>query len=234
MQVQYGGGSFFEIGLEFFRIFLDHTGLQRDSAVLDVGCGIGRMALPLTAYLSGEGRYEGFDIMPAGIEHCQKFITPRFQNFRFQQSDVFNAFYNPSGATQAENYVFPYEDCSFDVVFSTSVFTHLAPPAVSQYLRETARVLKPGGFCVHTCYYLDAEALAGIADRLDQQKIRFKMDGFFTSDTQNPEAAIGIPAKTFETMYADAELQNLQVNLCCWVPRKGKTLSYQDVLVARR
>lgn len=30
--------------------------------VLDVGCGVGRMAIPLTRYLSAEGSYEGFDV----------------------------------------------------------------------------------------------------------------------------------------------------------------------------
>jgi len=66
LQVPYGGGPYFEIGLHFFRHLLDHCDLKRSSHVLDVGCGIGRMALPLTAYLHGEARYEGFDIMPEG------------------------------------------------------------------------------------------------------------------------------------------------------------------------
>jgi ubiquinone/menaquinone biosynthesis C-methylase UbiE len=32
----------------------------------------------------------------------------------------------------------------FDFAFAKSVFTHMTPPAVQQYLRETARVVKPG------------------------------------------------------------------------------------------
>lgn len=234
MQVQYGGGSFFEIGLEFFGILLDHVTLQRDSAVLDVGCGIGRMALPLTAYLTKDGRYEGFDIMPAGIDYCQRHITPRFQNFKFQQADIFNAFYNPGGRQMAEGFEFPFPDNSFDVVFSSSVFTHLAPPAVAQYLRETARVLKPGGRCLHTCFSLDQAALESVAAGRDQPKLRHQLDGFMTSSLENVEDAIGIPAETFAALYEQAGLSDLAIHAGSWARRPGAALAYQDVATATK
>ena len=47
-----GAGDFTAIGLEFLRYFQDLGGLRPTDHVLDVGCGIGRMALPLTGYLS--------------------------------------------------------------------------------------------------------------------------------------------------------------------------------------
>lgn len=234
LQVQYGGGSFFEIGLQFFRHLLDLGDLQRDSHVLDVGCGIGRMALPLTAFLGAAGRYEGFDIMPDGIEYCSAHITPTFPAFRFQQADVFNAFYHPAGKQKAEAYRFPYPDASFDIVFSTSVFTHLAPPAVAQYLRETARVLKPGGKCLHSCYLLDAEAIAAVAKGVDSPGLRHQLDGFMTSDLKNIEDAIGIPEETFRSLYSAAGLTGLEVHPGRWAPRSGATLWYQDICVSTR
>jgi cyclopropane fatty-acyl-phospholipid synthase-like methyltransferase len=39
-------------GKEFLRYFVDLAGLKPDQAVLDVGCGKGRMAVSLTHYLS--------------------------------------------------------------------------------------------------------------------------------------------------------------------------------------
>ena len=48
--------------------------------MLDVGCGTGRMAVPLTGYLSDE-EYEGFDLMPEVIEWCQENITPDIPTF---------------------------------------------------------------------------------------------------------------------------------------------------------
>ena len=42
-----GRGDFVETGDEFMRHFLDLAGLKAHHRVLDVGCGIGRMARPL-------------------------------------------------------------------------------------------------------------------------------------------------------------------------------------------
>ena len=47
------------------RLIVRDAGLPRDGAVLDVGCGLGRMALPLLDYLGAAGRYEGFDVPSA-------------------------------------------------------------------------------------------------------------------------------------------------------------------------
>ena len=40
--------------------------------VLDVGCGIGRMARPLAGYLTGDGSYDGFDVNREGIRWCTR------------------------------------------------------------------------------------------------------------------------------------------------------------------
>ena len=75
------------IGNKFFRHFLDLGDLKPDERVLEVGCGIGRMAVPLTRYLDG-GEYEGFDVMPEAIEWCQRNISSKYPNFRFQVADI--------------------------------------------------------------------------------------------------------------------------------------------------
>ena len=63
-RIFFGGGPFNEIGEEFFRHFVELGGLKPDERVLDLGCGIGGMAVPLTRYLSERGSYKGFDVFP--------------------------------------------------------------------------------------------------------------------------------------------------------------------------
>ncbi|HEX5215246.1 MAG TPA: class I SAM-dependent methyltransferase, partial [Vicinamibacterales bacterium] len=132
-------------GREFVAFLARECGLRPEDAVLDVGCGVGRIAVALTEYLSTAGRYDGFDIVPAEIEWCRRQITPRFPQFRFHLADVRNDAYNPAGATPASRYRFPFPDGSFDVAIVASVFTHLLTPDLDNYLRELARVLAPGG-----------------------------------------------------------------------------------------
>lgn len=78
--------------------------------MLDVGCGSGRMALPLTGYLNSEGRYAGFDISQKAIAWCQEHITSAHPNFQFEVSDIYNSLYNPKGKYQSLDFRFPYPD----------------------------------------------------------------------------------------------------------------------------
>ena len=110
-----------------------------------MGCGIGRMALPLTGYLSKEAEYVGFDIVPKGIEWCTKNISSKFPNYHFELLDIFNKYYNPNGKLPGSSFAFPYADNYFDFVYATSLFTHLMPEDAVNYLKEAHRVLKPGG-----------------------------------------------------------------------------------------
>ena len=50
---------------------LEHVPAQPGERVLDIGCGIGRMARPLTPYLTPPGAYDGFDINADGIAQLQ-------------------------------------------------------------------------------------------------------------------------------------------------------------------
>ena len=154
--------DFERIGRRFRDYFVELGGLEPGDRVLDVGCGVGRMAVPLIGYLSERGSYEGFDVVPREVEWCRRQITARRPDFRFRLVDVRNARYNPSGAIAATELDWPYPDASFDFVVATSVFTHLRPDAADRYLGEAARVLRPGGAVFGTWFLLD-ELTRGLA-----------------------------------------------------------------------
>ncbi len=128
--------------------------ITASSSVLEIGCGLGRIAFPLR-FLLRQGAYEGFDICADKIEFLQRSFQPAWPSFRFHHADIHNTFYNPHGGIQPTEYRFPAADRSFDVVFAASVFTHMLPGNTAHYLRESARVLKPGGRCVFSFFLLD-------------------------------------------------------------------------------
>src|SRR2546423_10702802 len=62
-----GHSDFAATGDEFLAHFIELGGLQPGERVLDVGCGIGRMARPLAGDLGADGSYDGFDVNPDGV-----------------------------------------------------------------------------------------------------------------------------------------------------------------------
>lgn len=159
-----GGGDFLKQGEIFTSYFIQYANLQPDAKVLDVGCGIGRMAIGLTRYLSPDGSYEGFDVMPAGINWCKNHITRQFSNFRFTLVHVQNDLYKTDG-TAADKFQFPYAPGIFDFVFLTSVFTHMLPEEVEHYMTEIYRVMKPGAKCLATFFLLNETSMACMAEK---------------------------------------------------------------------
>ena len=158
-----GHSDFTATGDEFMAHFVELGGLQPGERVLDVGCGIGRMARPLAGYLSSDGSYDGFDVNRDGIAWCRRRYR-RHPNFRFEVADLFNARYNPRGSQRADEYRFPYEDASFDFVVATSVFTHLLEADATHYVAECARVLAPGGRLFATFFLLTGSSRALIEE----------------------------------------------------------------------
>lgn len=65
-----------------------NAGLTAGEDVLDVGCGSGRVALPLISILGPDGSYEGFDVVPEAVAWSRRRITAAHPNFRFQLADV--------------------------------------------------------------------------------------------------------------------------------------------------
>lgn len=153
-----GHGDYVLIGEKYLGYFRELAGLQPHHAVLDVGCGIGRMAVPLTKFLNEKGSYDGFDIVKSGIEWCSKSIASKHPNFHFYHVDIYNQLYNTSSKANAGRFVFPYTENKFDFAFYTSVFTHMMPAEVENYINETARVLKPGAKSLMSFFIVNCES----------------------------------------------------------------------------
>jgi SAM-dependent methyltransferase len=227
-----GDGDFESAGAEFLDHFIHLGGLDPSHNALDVGCGIGRLARPLTKYLD-TGAYEGFDILPAGIEWCQKNMTPRYPNFHFTLADIRNREYNPNGLVPATEYRFPYEDARFNFAFLTSVFTHMSPLEVSHYLSELRRVLVPGGTCLATFFVVNEQSRKLIASGQSSLNLRYALPGCWTTNPQIPESAIGYEEKDLVRLACKNGFTLQSLNYGNWCGR-ADYLSYQDIAVFQK
>jgi SAM-dependent methyltransferase len=227
-----GAGGFEAIGDEFLQYFVDVGGLRPQDRVLDVGCGVGRMARPLTKYLT-TGSYEGFDIVSRGIRWCQKHITSRYPNFCFHVADIHNRKYNPKGRFPPLEYRFPFKDSEFDFTFLTSVFTHMLRKEMEHYLAEVSRTLRPGGKCFITFFLLNEESQNLLRSGLSSLNFRFSLDGCSSIDKRVPEDAVAFEEAYIRALYRELGFAGETVRYGAWCGRKDY-LSYQDVLVARK
>src|SRR5208282_6287390 len=122
---------------------------------LDVGCGCGRLARFLiespTKFYSGFDRHEGM------VEWCRQHIRdPRFRFDFFELESLYTAWDQKQGVIDTKSFVFPYPDHSFDSAILASVFTHMPPDDVTQYLRELARVMRPSGKVMTSIFFSPA------------------------------------------------------------------------------
>ncbi len=201
--------------------------LQPDERVMDIGCGCGQMALHLEEYLSKKGSYAGVDIHRPSIRWCQEKISSRSSNFEFLHIDVCNQAYNPGGTHRAETYRFPFEERSFDLILLKSVFTHMRPAEVNNYLHEVARLLKSNGRCLATFFLLNEQQA-----RLTNE-VEFKYgEGVWRYRLEHsPESAVAYDERYVMELLEQHGLRlKAPVYYGRWAGRKDG-LSYQDILL---
>lgn len=221
-------------GAVFLGYFKDLCGLKPDDKFLDVGCGIGRKAIPLTKYLSENGSYEGFDIDEVGIDWCKKNISTKHPNFHFTRVDVYNKYYNPSGKHLAEKFIFPFEDESFDFVFLGSVFTHMMPREVDNYLSEISRVMKTNGKCLISYFLLNKESKRLINSKQSKIDFKYEMDNYRTTNLRIPEDVVCYDESYILKLYEKNYLQVVKpIHYGSW-SRRDDYLDYQDMILARK
>jgi SAM-dependent methyltransferase len=114
------------------KLVLETKGpLQKGARVLDWGCGCGRVARHWAAQAS-EIEFYGCDIHGAAMAWCAENLP--FGNYR----------------TTELLPPLPYPDNFFDLIYATSVLTHLLFQTHYLWMAEIWRILKPGGIAILT------------------------------------------------------------------------------------
>ena len=132
----------------FFAPYVEST-----HVVLDAGCGPGTVTLGL-AKAASSGRVSGVDFAESQVAAARE---------NANQSGVHNAEF-----VTASCYELPFEDGTFDRVFSHALMEHLARPVDA--MREFARVLKPGGMVGVCSPDFDGTVLAPASTELSAAK----------------------------------------------------------------
>ena len=140
---------------DFWMFVFSEGFANMKSNVLDIGVGCGRWGHWLRDYnFRGRrftGTYVGIDIDPEQIEWCGKNFD--VERFRFHHSTDASVSYNQSG--EKGHYRIPEADGTFDLIFSNSLLTHVLDEQLENYIRESFRLLKPGGRIMHSHFNLD-------------------------------------------------------------------------------
>ena len=229
-----GSGDYTKIGNQFFLHFQKYCDFNRDSAILDVGCGIGRMAIPFTNYLSAKGRYEGFDIVKVGIDWCTKNIHSRFDNFRFKLIPLKNDLYRLDTNEMAAELKFPYEENSFDFVFLTSVFTHMLPMDVENYIKEIQRVLVKDKKCFSTFFIIDEENET-MQNNIGSKKFPYNFGNYYLMDKKVKEANVAFKKSYIIELLKKNNLELTHFIKGNWSGIKNTELNeHQDIVIFKK
>lgn len=159
------GTEFLGLGLAMLSLMM-REGLTPQSSLLDLGCGIGRLAIPATQYLDHEGSYLGININLSAIAWCHENITQKYPKFEFAVLNARNYHYGH----KAEYGQQPLSEASlpiqaerrFDAISMYSVFTHLLWGDVELYVRLFLSLLNPNGFALTTWFLINDNTRTGI------------------------------------------------------------------------
>jgi len=146
---------FGHIGNHFCKLLTEHAGLNVNSKILDVGCGTGRLAKPISRLLDG-GEYVGVDVNNEYIEYCIE--NHLGTGVRFDHLDVRHDEYNPTGIIDPSDVRLPLPDNYFDITVAIALFNHMETRWVFRYISEMTRVLKPKGILFATFLILNSRS----------------------------------------------------------------------------
>jgi|TARA_R110002012_G_scaffold273585_1_gene459542 ubiquinone/menaquinone biosynthesis C-methylase UbiE len=116
----------------YFKSIFEKYVPLKDAAILDWGCGPGRIIRHLPDVIGNGCSYYGTDYNEKSIDWC----TENLPEIHFNKNELTASL--------------PYEDNFFEALYGVSIFTHLSEAMHHAWFDELYRVLKPGGVMLLT------------------------------------------------------------------------------------
>jgi ubiquinone/menaquinone biosynthesis C-methylase UbiE len=143
------------------QLLLDRADVAPGMRVLDVGCGPGRITLPVALRVGANGEVVALDIQPAMLQRVQK---------KMEAQGVTNVRLLHAGAGEGKT-----ELEAFDRAFLVTVLGEI--PDKTAALCEIFNALKPGGILSITEVFPDPDMQTPGAIRRLAQEVGFEADG---------------------------------------------------------
>jgi len=166
---------------------LRREGCRTESKVLEIGCGCLHAGIPLIQYLE-KGNYVGVDpnkwLWQKAMKNRQVRQLIAEKQARFLSVDDFDA---------------SELSIKFDLVFAHSVLSHCAHWQLEQFLRNTGKILAPGGRILASIRLAEGNAYgsSGASDREDSMDDQWQYPGvswFKLSTVANTANMLGLTA----------------------------------------
>lgn len=125
---------------------------------LDFGCGVGRLSRALSNYFN---EVVGLDVSATMIQKAKEFNKDFAQKLSFIHNESID--------------LLPFDDSSFDFVFSSIVLQHIPKPASINYINEFTRICKPDGLIVFQLPVEDIRKLSLLQQLQSKIKIRERL-----------------------------------------------------------
>lgn len=237
--LDFSANEFREEGRRFKRHLEEAGALRSGMTVGEIGCGCGRMAVPILD--SYDVTYYGFDIVPSLITWLTEHVSRVHREAKFHFLDIWNSRYNPSGSLSPDEAIFPFPEAGCDLLYASSVFTHILTKTTERYFSEVRRTLKPGGRAVITAFLLDIDhpekadsgkAAAGVDARIGGTPEFIHRDSgcayYVYADV--PELMVGYNLSDLQKLASEAGLQIKLHSAGSW-KNGGASKSWQDIAV---
>lgn len=187
------------LGMHYWMRWLSNDYVKPDSDVVEIGCGCGRIALPLRNDWF-TGTYLGIDIDRELLQWCSEHFPP--EKFTFLASNHKSATYTSSVSSEATEFSLG-EIESKDFIYSTSLYTHLLVPELINYTSESFKALRHGGVMCMTFFCLDS------VERGGRWNFEHKIGDAFVENLKRPEAAVAYTKEFMEEVARTAGFTNV-------------------------